>query len=586
MKKILLRLGFVLGGVLILSLVWLFWYATQKSTINEDYLRQINDLILPEDADPAQNAWVDYDKAFFGYIDPNSNIKQIVENTHGEEAKFILFTDLPPEKQAQIRGWIAQHIDEKPFSEDITAQILRALRNRQFPSNLLEDIFEVDDQFLSESGVPLRLNSTSVVWGSFDQVWAKINSHINNDSFASSSDLRLVAEILVKWAETSEIQDRQLDLWLLKNESVWQSFMEGSKKTQLYFDYTSNRKDELLFNHIRPGFLIWGPLRQLGCWKMRRAVKNGHFEEAWQNGMAMIRTGRLMQQGDYLNSDLRRGSQLIQWACFEMLNILDTQTINAALLVSMQHELEALLPQGPTGRKFNGERLLFHDLVQHVFTQGGSGGGHILYEKYNIWAGWDTSDVDLWESLERWFEGTVRPDWAMTIPGSMRHAKRGAILELGDQFYDRLNELGQRSPWERYSEGITIADNFASLDKTKYGLILTMEPQFVLYEKSIGKAFQNQALTEATVTILTLERYRRESGHYPENLSELLDSEFLHELPDDPYGPGSLTYQRRGDDFVLYSWGMDFADNSGQENSIYPWGEQGGDRVFWPITKQ
>ena len=92
---------------------------------------------------------------------------------------------------------------------------------------------------------------------------------------------------------------------------------------------------------------------------------------------------------------------------------------------------------------------------------------------------------------------------------------------------------------------------------------------------------------EATLAVLALKRWELEKGEYPERLEELLEGGFLKRLPDDPFGPGILPYQRRGDGFILYSWGGDFDDDGGVEDPNEPWGEsdEGGDRVFWPIKK-
>ena len=65
----------------------------------------------------------------------------------------------------------------------------------------------------------------------------------------------------------------------------------------------------------------------------------------------------------------------------------------------------------------------------------------------------------------------------------------------------------------------------------------------------------------------------------------LVETGYLNALPDDPYSDGPLRYQRRGDDFVLYSLGGDFDDDGGKQHPKHPWnrGKDGGDRVFWPV---
>ncbi|GAG52599.1 unnamed protein product, partial [marine sediment metagenome] len=46
---------------------------------------------------------------------------------------------------------------------------------------------------------------------------------------------------------------------------------------------------------------------------------------------------------------------------------------------------------------------------------------------------------------------------------------------------------------------------------------------------------------------------------------------------------GPLTYKRQDNDFILYSWGLNFEDHSGQHNKeVFQNRNRDGDYVFWP----
>ena len=66
-------------------------------------------------------------------------------------------------------------------------------------------------------------------------------------------------------------------------------------------------------------------------------------------------------------------------------------------------------------------------------------------------------------------------------------------------------------------------------------------------------------------TVVALLRYKAAHDQFPETLDKLVP-EYLEALPQDPFGPVPLTYKRQGDDFVLYSWGLNFEDHGGQHN--------------------
>jgi len=87
---------------------------------------------------------------------------------------------------------------------------------------------------------------------------------------------------------------------------------------------------------------------------------------------------------------------------------------------------------------------------------------------------------------------------------------------------------------------------------------------------------------DALLTMLVLLQYRYDKGKLPKDLQELLVTDYLPQLPMDPYSDGPLVYKQTGDDFLLYSLGEDFDDDGGTHSN---WGrdEQGGDYIFWPV---
>ena len=84
------------------------------------------------------------------------------------------------------------------------------------------------------------------------------------------------------------------------------------------------------------------------------------------------------------------------------------------------------------------------------------------------------------------------------------------------------------------------------------------------------------------MTIVAPLRYKAEHGQFPQTLDRLVP-EYLKAVPQDPFGPGPLTYKRQDDDFLLYSWGLNFQDHGGQHNKeAFRNKKESGDYVFWP----
>ena len=84
---------------------------------------------------------------------------------------------------------------------------------------------------------------------------------------------------------------------------------------------------------------------------------------------------------------------------------------------------------------------------------------------------------------------------------------------------------------------------------------------------------------------MALLRYKAEYGQFPDSLDELVP-EYLKAVPLDPFGPGPLTYKRQGDDFILYSWGLNFKDDDGRfDTRVLRMEDVEGDYVFWPFPR-
>ncbi|UCH34553.1 MAG: hypothetical protein JSV65_18855 [Armatimonadota bacterium] len=84
-----------------------------------------------------------------------------------------------------------------------------------------------------------------------------------------------------------------------------------------------------------------------------------------------------------------------------------------------------------------------------------------------------------------------------------------------------------------------------------------------VYPKLIASRDQCQTVINATRVALALEAYHSKHGKYPNSLVD------LHEypswaLPDDPFSDKPFAYRRRGEGFVLHSFGGDLDDDGGR----------------------
>ncbi|MGB9877802.1 MAG: hypothetical protein ACPLPS_08555, partial [bacterium] len=73
---------------------------------------------------------------------------------------------------------------------------------------------------------------------------------------------------------------------------------------------------------------------------------------------------------------------------------------------------------------------------------------------------------------------------------------------------------------------------------------------------------------EATATLLALRAYKKDKGHLPDNLSELVP-EYLPEIPIDPFDGKPLRYSK--EKRIIYCVGKDLIDSGGSIGERGSW---------------
>ena len=174
---------------------------------------------------------------------------------------------------------------------------------------------------------------------------------------------------------------------------------------------------------------------------------------------------------------------------------------------------------------------------------------------------------------------------AFYAAASMVHARRNETVTKFNQVYSRLSKNSQLTPFQKHIQKVVTSDDITETLSTsrRYFLLHMFMPAV---DRACEYVFRGKVAHEASLTIFALRRWRLEKGQYPESLLELLTAGYLHELPDDPYSDSILRYEKRDDDFILYSLGTDFDDDNGWQNPDKLGNqlrkESDDDYVFWP----
>ena len=398
----------------------------------------------------------------------------------------------------------------------------------------------------------------------------------NFETLASSAGSRAEHR---EFADLAENEKQKIAEWVQLNQPAWKGFETAAAKSYCYREYTHdpNDKERWLLSIMLPHLGDIRKLARVGIWRSRIAAEQGRIRQALDDSIAVARAGNHWQGKGTLIEQLV-GTAMTRMACKEIVSTLDAHDSPPDLLEQTYRQLAGVYPNGFKTMNIEGERLLFMDTVQHVFTKGGLGGGHLIPGAWSILV-----DEPIY-SLEGRNKTLFMP---LHAAESMIHARRNKTIAVANHFYARLENYAKITPHQRRAANIETADDMINaLPQYRFFLFQMLVPAL---DRVAEIGFRGKASYQAILTILALKRWQVEKGQYPDNLNELLTAGSLDELPMDPYSDSPLVYKKTNCNFTLYSLGPNFKDDDGQpgktkKGRLTDWSEN-GDTVFWPVPK-
>ncbi len=386
------------------------------------------------------------------------------------------------------------------------------------------------------------------------------------------------------FAAMADKDRKALVAWVAANEPAWAYYEGASRKSychwQCRYDRSLPNVPSLMEITQNPWLAHLRHLAEVGIWRVRLAAEEGHIDEAFDNCLVVARGRSHLQIAAGLIDQLV-GRALGAMARSELLRIVTEQDLSEAVLLDLQTQLAVRYPDGYPFANFEGERLMVLDAVQHSFTEGGPGGGHLIPGQFVGFAShaWELPNTRRVKVFQRVLL------WPMDVGISMIHARRDKTVARIHEVYDEIGDRSRISPYQRRARHIGDVEELGnSMNIYRYGLIRMLLPA----EGRVSElAFRLRGDHEAALTVLSLKRYYLDKGAYPSDLKSLVDAGYLKRVPMDPFSDGPLIYRRLGDEFLLYSVGRDFVDGGGtrgvdDEGEPRIWAEN-GDRVFWPF---
>ena len=367
-----------------------------------------------------------------------------------------------------------------------------------------------------------------------------------------------------------------IEQWMEANRSAWDRFVVANSKPYLAVPYQNHRDtvDHWLFHVTLPDLSAIDLLSRMGIWRSRIDLQQGRTAEALESSLIVARVGAHWQRSGTPVEQLA-GLRISRRGHNGVLQVVASVGLRLSDLSDLQRKLASIYSESYPLVDAEYERLVLLDMVQHVFTNDGPGGGHLV----------PPSSRGLVHTAMKESCPTAVKIPLLRTALSVIHARRAETVAKAEQVFGHYRELSFLSPYQRQTRGVvTVSEMLESLPKHRYALVRSLVPSL---DRMMDVRFHGRALHQATLTILALQRYRQEKGSYPAKLDELKAGGYLDVLPADPYDDKPLSYRVTNGGFVLYSLGPNFRDDGGQsdynqEGRPKPWADK-GDTVFWPL---
>lgn len=205
--------------------------------------------------------------------------------------------------------------------------------------------------------------------------------------------------------------------------------------------------------------------------------------------------------------------------------------------------------------RFDGERAMWNDVAQRIYTDDGNGDGHITaagLTRLLQYASWGT------KNQPTGFVSPLGPVAVSVIAG------RKEMTDKYNHFMDRTQSLVEVPLWKRERMSVDDEiDRFAHdrFNKYRYFPLAILLPALGNSTLVAERTIQRR---DATLVAIAIERHRLTHAALPSALNELVPS-FLTEVPADRFDGAPLRYRRSDNPlgYVLYSIGADLDDDSG-----------------------
>jgi len=604
-RTVIARTFQTIGVLIVCFIFYTIWFSFGEPTYRVDYVQLLNRMNQPQVRNQ-DNAWPHYEKAIELYVPQSPIVKQLISYRRNGKARedALRLKDQLRDNQQQIQAWFEknrkywdninpeqQSVILKCFEYDWVPfpKIVHQDNNDWYATTfyrMTEHIFRClnDDAELLDPHPRGMLPVQAQPGFPGDELKSWLKEGKIPPNFIQAVSVAVLQEANRRFSnlpkdirgELTDVELEYIGPWVRQNEPAWQDFLAGSAKSYCYRPYTNdpNTKNKLVFSIPTAPLISLRELVRMIAWRSRIDREQGRLQQSMEDSLAIARAaGHWQGKGTLIEQLVGMGISSLGHA--EILSLLANQKISANQIKRLQEQLSQIYPGGYPLINMEGERLVFMDIVQRSFTDGGPGGGHLIPGSWNGYV--ESPDVD--EKL------LFTP---LYTAASMAHARRDATVAKANEIYALQSKLARMTPYQRHVSNLKTSEEimYESWHSYRFFLVGVFMPAS---DRISDIVYRGKTHHEAVVAILALQRWRLEKDQYPAALGELVTAGFLNELPMDPWSDKPLVYKKTDDDFILYSVGYNFTDDGGEygkdRNGNFRQWRDNGDTVFWPVPK-
>ena len=381
-----------------------------------------------------------------------------------------------------------------------------------------------------------------------------------------------------KYEEVTSEQKKRIEKWLNDNNEIFELVIAGAKKPYHWQTYGGRGETTEMMSILSPNLNSFKKLARALIWRARLHAEQGRFKDAFVDMKSCYRLGQHIR-GDKTLAEQLVGIAIQALSVGTIREIVGGYEIDSTILADFQRDFEQIISDEDFAVSFKAEKLFMYDEIQRCFTSDRFGKGHLYLPRFR----------QITEMPGGYGSEEGIGDFIVVVlysaPYLFGQPNKEETLRSVNALYDYLEQLSLKTAVERHAERDAIDNKLEELVKGNV-FLSTFVPTFKrIYE--IGSRVSVNV--RATLTMIAIFRYKRDTGRYPQNLNQLVTDGYLKQLPIDSYSDKPLVYKKTEDNFILYSFGPDFKDDDGVSGKdgkgrARPWRDN-GDTVFWPLPE-